>query len=603
MYYASEQDGVYSYQPLYPSPGSSWPSESKKERVLNDDHHYRQHSTRAQLPIQVHQYHNTNYPVRHPDGPYIQPTTPLIVSSPRLLHSPDIETAYGDPNYDDWSDEATVPVSTSLRSLSLSNSNSRTIPPAQPQARYPTSPVKQEDISVFTPQGYFAAPQPHHALPPDLVAFDLQSLYSGNSSYDGSGPSSHHGTPTPMQSLPLPTPHSYGQSSSMAHMYETLPQDCYMHEVSPSEPSAPSLSPQLGYSPGCDPRFISGTQETACHNVDQSCLVDEESEQSIYEIERHKAIHLQGTLTGSNHGFKTNTNGAILAADTESDVDAEGEDDPFDQVYQDDGEPDIDRAMVDDSKEREYAPRRGRSSSSDASTAHATPPAHQGRTLRSRSVSGPRFSPYQYSPQQSLTYGRGSRTRRATTASLSGSSSQTGSFLSDQQDPSSSPSSPPPTPSTSRKRTRPATPLPIPIPVPNLTKKSRGRGVPTIATLEMSGRGRGCQTFGEDEYTESGKRRNGARLYTCNVPGCGKCFARGEHLKRHVRSIHTYEKRASTFPFCFGSHVPCLIVVEIAHKCPYPGCGKDFSRHDNLGQHMRVHKDYVPPKDSRAYRV
>lgn len=29
----------------------------------------------------------------------------------------------------------------------------------------------------------------------------------------------------------------------------------------------------------------------------------------------------------------------------------------------------------------------------------------------------------------------------------------------------------------------------------------------------------------------------------CEVNGCGKCFARGEHLKRHVRSIHTNEKR------------------------------------------------------------
>lgn len=64
-------------------------------------------------------------------------------------------------------------------------------------------------------------------------------------------------------------------------------------------------------------------------------------------------------------------------------------------------------------------------------------------------------------------------------------------------------------------------------------------------------------------------------MYLCDVEGCGKCFARGEHLKRHVRSIHTYEK---------------------PHTCPYPGCGKDFSRHDNLGQHMRVHKDYVPTK-------
>ena len=29
----------------------------------------------------------------------------------------------------------------------------------------------------------------------------------------------------------------------------------------------------------------------------------------------------------------------------------------------------------------------------------------------------------------------------------------------------------------------------------------------------------------------------------CKVNGCNKCFARGEHLKRHVRSIHTNEKR------------------------------------------------------------
>ena len=35
------------------------------------------------------------------------------------------------------------------------------------------------------------------------------------------------------------------------------------------------------------------------------------------------------------------------------------------------------------------------------------------------------------------------------------------------------------------------------------------------------------------------------RMYMCKVAGCGKCFARGEHLKRHVRSIHTNEKRES----------------------------------------------------------
>ncbi|KAI0673910.1 hypothetical protein C8Q78DRAFT_968446 [Trametes maxima] len=98
-----------------------------------------------------------------------------------------------------------------------------------------------------------------------------------------------------------------------------------------------------------------------------------------------------------------------------------------------------------------------------------------------------------------------------------------------------------------------------PVPVPNLTKKSRGRRVPTAQQVGSQG---GSQK----------------RSYTCDVSGCGKCFARGEHLKRHVRSIHTNEK---------------------PHKCPFPGCGKDFSRHDNLGQHMRVHKGYTVPKAGR----
>ncbi|KAK7063481.1 hypothetical protein R3P38DRAFT_3415427 [Favolaschia claudopus] len=119
-----------------------------------------------------------------------------------------------------------------------------------------------------------------------------------------------------------------------------------------------------------------------------------------------------------------------------------------------------------------------------------------------------------------------------------------------------------------RQRTRPSAALPIPIPVPNLTKKSRGRRVPTVGMLY--GEGQGGRRSAASTSSNGGKTP--ARLYTCKVPGCGKCFARGEHLKRHVRSIHTWEK---------------------PHKCPYPGCGKDFSRHDNLGQHMRVHKDYV----------
>ena len=69
-----------------------------------------------------------------------------------------------------------------------------------------------------------------------------------------------------------------------------------------------------------------------------------------------------------------------------------------------------------------------------------------------------------------------------------------------------------------------------PVPVPNLTKKSRGRRVPTAG-----------DTAAESETVEGKK----GRVYVCKVQDCGKCFSRGEHLKRHIRSIHTHEKRKS----------------------------------------------------------
>ncbi|KAK0209212.1 hypothetical protein DFS33DRAFT_1372300 [Desarmillaria ectypa] len=90
----------------------------------------------------------------------------------------------------------------------------------------------------------------------------------------------------------------------------------------------------------------------------------------------------------------------------------------------------------------------------------------------------------------------------------------------------------------------------LPIPVPNLTKKSRGRRVPTTVVLQPE------------------ELKKDKRTYVCSVDGCGKCFHRGEHLKRHIRSIHTHEK-----PF----------------KCTYPACEKFFNRHDNLLQHLKVH--------------
>ncbi|KAJ7083286.1 hypothetical protein B0H15DRAFT_951972 [Mycena belliarum] len=90
----------------------------------------------------------------------------------------------------------------------------------------------------------------------------------------------------------------------------------------------------------------------------------------------------------------------------------------------------------------------------------------------------------------------------------------------------------------------------LPVPVPNLIKKSRGRRVPVVAAPD-----------GEPETNK--------RVHVCKVEGCGKCFHRGEHLKRHIRSIHTHEK-----PF----------------PCTFPSCHKFFNRHDNLLQHVKVHR-------------
>ncbi|KAF5316590.1 hypothetical protein D9619_006615 [Psilocybe cf. subviscida] len=136
-------------------------------------------------------------------------------------------------------------------------------------------------------------------------------------------------------------------------------------------------------------------------------------------------------------------------------------------------------------------------------------------------------------------------------------------------------------------------PIPLPVPVPNLNKKSRGRKVPFVDYSVSSPSVTGSQSShesskggstspGGDSQGSGGRTRRktsrmqtsvgeeiaGSRTYVCVVAGCGKCFVRGEHLKRHVRSIHTYDK---------------------PHPCPYEGCDKSFSRRDNLGQHVRIH--------------
>ncbi|RDB24325.1 hypothetical protein Hypma_008446 [Hypsizygus marmoreus] len=455
--------------------------------------------------------------------------------------------------------------------------------------------IKQEEIDMYTSLGPYGA---HTQSPRQSHIFDLSAPVKV--------PVSLHTQSPHNQTVPL-SPTYYTRSGHPEHHIQPHAQQVYaIHppELSPShsEPCMPrsgfdapvsdvgfaaddvryetgygAASVDSGYGDVCDPQFVTG------------CGILEK------DVEVHREAELEeGWETGRRGMAPEFVEGGRAGDDGEADADAEGEDDvdgysspgyvaqhgdprvespdPQDELQrqaevaqEDEEEQDEDdlESEEDDSHDPEFVLRRPR---------RHTYSYTEGRSLRST-----RYNPYPSYPSASPTSadsrypddyaqqytGQGPvRTQRSySRTSISPSNSESYSPISVGSN------------GPSRRRSRPTSTLPIPVPVPNLTKKSRGRRVPTMEDFEP-----------EEEVPPKGRKKSAGtsakamRTYTCDVDGCGKLFARGEHLKRHIRSIHTYEK---------------------PHRCPYPGCGKDFSRHDNLGQHMRVHKDYVPPKDGQ----
>jgi hypothetical protein len=216
------------------------------------------------------------------------------------------------------------------------------------------------------------------------------------------------------------------------------------------------------------------------------------------------------------------------------------EDDGYEEE-EDDGEVEEEDEEDDDDGDGEYVFRSGRSN------AHSLYSSGQ-RTLRSHSSNRTRYNPHpcygssSNDPQQQP-YLQAGYTRRTTEDNPLAPGPPTADY-SNSNKMASPPEPPQPLP---RRRARPSNALPVPIPVPNLIKKSRGRRVPTIASLDRK-RGGSSSSFHDGDLKRAGSGKV-LRTYTCRVQGCGKCFARGEHLKRHVRSIHTYEKRMVFFLF------------------------------------------------------
>ncbi|KAG6901975.1 hypothetical protein C0995_006074 [Termitomyces sp. Mi166 len=585
-------------------------------------------------PHPLQQSHRAQH---HLHDPYYQVDVDKWRTSPTTSHQAQYPPAYTHHTQShSHSGTMTQGYSSLHGDLSQSSSMRRAASEYSPHQSSSGHRIKQEDMEVYSSLGPYGGHHGHRqrhifdlsASPPRISVPSHSRL-----SHISQGPVAFYShTPQPEQ---LQQQQHHQQPSFVVH-----PADLAHREPSVTHPGFEASPVDIGYgadagyeqtvfgsdsgyADACDPQFVSGVVEkteptdsgrdsevedewAARDGGFETQYVGEAADAPRERDDRDMTIHVRAAAdadadadgeddneTGFSpasyaapppHQLHQHTDNAIQRGDGPSQreeprhwIEAE----PVEDDLEDEDEEDLESEDDDDMRDPEFVLRRTRRNTSSLSSSYPL----EGRNLRSG-----RFNPYpsycasptgshsgdfavgqtqeQYSSSPSSSQPlRARRTYPHTHAHTSVSPS------------TSEPYSPVSVTSTGapRRRARPTTSLPIPIPVPNLTKKSRGRRVPTMEDfkddLDIP-----APAAPKGKKKGTGVAAKNMRTYTCDVDGCGKLFARGEHLKRHIRSIHTYEK---------------------PHRCPYPGCGKDFSRHDNLGQHMRVHKDYVPPKDGQ----
>lgn len=126
------------------------------------------------------------------------------------------------------------------------------------------------------------------------------------------------------------------------------------------------------------------------------------------------------------------------------------------------------------------------------------------------------------------------------------------------------------------------------------TKRSRGRRPVVSPALDIDPNlaSTTASTLQQVSFTGLTKTGKPKKIFVCRVPGCENCFRRSEHLKRHIRSIHTHDKREfGTLPEFFTNDFHQLLMASdylyTAYACSFPTCKKAFARNDNLKQHQK----------------